>query len=102
MNKVDIEYMLRQYRCTPSLWIRRSVLSRFRQTFGTETSRSLWKRSVPLYLVAAETILVVGLSFFAGKRMAERERQSLLWSEPEPKVEGIEEIAPTIAVSDLL
>lgn len=78
-DDIDIEEVLKRHRIDPGPQVKRSVLSRFALAFGNTrpegTAGSFWKRPVPLYVAAAAFIIAVGLSFFAGQRMAPPERQ---------------------------
>jgi len=104
MNEdIDIENILKRYRSDPSPKVRRSVLSRFTHTFGSREPVSLWKKPIPLYLVAAKIVIAVGISFFAGQRMAQPERQPEALHEPiQENSITTQEIKWEVAVNDLL
>ena len=109
MNEdIDIEDVLKRYRSDPSPQVKRSVLSRFAHTFESRNSVSnlisFWKKPIPLYLVAAEIIIAVGLSFFAGQRMSQPQQQveALHEALQGKSVTTTQEITREIALNDLL
>lgn len=71
----DVEDALKKYRGGPGAGVKQSVLARFTRTLGTgrrETGRrvGLWRRPVPLYVVAATIVIAAGLAFVAGQLAA--------------------------------
>jgi hypothetical protein len=67
----DVEDSLRRYRAEPSARVKQFVVTRFNEMRdpGTTLRRapSFWKRPVPLYLAATALLILVGLSFAAGR-----------------------------------
>ncbi|UCG53353.1 MAG: hypothetical protein JSW58_07310 [Candidatus Latescibacterota bacterium] len=104
----DIEELLMRFKSEPSARVKRSVLTRFGRVFGGRGLRtdetSFWRRPIPLYLAAANIVIAITLSFFAGQTMplSERERDVLR----EPPQETSETVAPEvhweIAPNDLI
>jgi hypothetical protein len=72
-NDLDIEDVLKRYRHKPDSGIKRSILARFadKTRLRVKPHQSglpgFWHRPVPLYLVAAQIIVAVGLGFFASR-----------------------------------
>ena len=107
-DDTDIEKTLRGYRAEPGDQVKRSVMSRFKNTYGNRRPETgpvgIWKKPVPLYLYAATIVVVVGLSFFAGQRMSPPGRQidaANESSQPELTVE-VHEIQWESAPNDVL
>jgi hypothetical protein len=67
----DIEDVLRRRPVKPTARVKQSVLARFNEMCDRGTTRrgalSAWKRPVPLYLAATALVILVGLSFAAGR-----------------------------------
>ena len=109
MNEdMDIEEALKRYRSDPSPQVKRSVLSRFTHTFEGRNSVSnlicFWKKPIPLYLVAAQIIIAVGLSFFAGQIVSQPDQPSKVLHEAlqEKNITATHEVKWEVALSDLL
>jgi len=70
----DIEDAMRRYEAQPSARVKQSVLARFGAMRHAGTAHGsapgFWKQRVPLYAVAAALVIVVGLSFAAGRSMS--------------------------------
>lgn len=104
----DIEDALRRYRIDPSSRVKRSVLSRFTDTFGARSVAgrpiAFWKRPVPVYLVTAIIIIAAGLSFFAGQKMPQREKEPSVLHErlQETEMTKTQELKWEVAHNDLL
>jgi len=67
----DIEEALKRYKAGPGDGTKESVINRFEQTTQHASAHSpvhFWKRPVPFYQVAAALLIVVALSFAAGKQ----------------------------------
>jgi hypothetical protein len=107
-DDIDIEKTLRGYRSDPGDQVKRSVMSRFKNTHGNRRSETrhpaLWKKSVPLYLYAATLVVAVGLAFFVGQRTAPLGRQQGVTNEPLPEMNTVEvqEIQWESAPNDVL
>ena len=67
----DVEDVLRRYRTAPSARVKQAVLDHFSQMRGPGTHRrgalGFWTRPIPFYAAAAVLVILVGLSFAAGR-----------------------------------
>jgi hypothetical protein len=69
-NDLDIEDVLKKYEHKPDSRVKQTVLARFADRTRTRLKpdmRGLWCRPVPLYLVAAQLVIAIGLGFFAAR-----------------------------------
>jgi hypothetical protein len=77
-DDIDIEETLRRFESDPGPEVKRSVLARFSQEFGSRRpvphKAAFWKRPVPLYAAATGIIIAMGLSYVAGQQTAATQR----------------------------
>ncbi|MDD3642886.1 MAG: hypothetical protein PHQ19_05435 [Candidatus Krumholzibacteria bacterium] len=77
-GKIDIERLLMRIRTGIDPRVKRAVLSRYDQRFGSAQGSAgtvrLWRRPVPFYLAAAAVLAVAVLSFAGGRRFPHAER----------------------------
>ena len=73
----DIEEVLKKSRLGPRPHVKERVLSEFMRSHDAKHAHSVesgfWKKSVPLYAVAASLVILVGLSFVAGQKTSRPE-----------------------------
>ena len=71
-DEFDVEGVLRRYDAGPGERTKEPVMDRFRRTRGAHAVErdGLWWRPVPLYRVAMAVLLLVGLSFTAGRELS--------------------------------
>ena len=100
----DIERALSQYRTDPSPAVKRTVLSRFACTFHLERRGRFWRRRVPLYVVAAQIFIAVGLGFLAGRRSTggEGHLEAVPTAVEKESAVTVVEIGPEMAPGDVL
>ncbi|MEJ2722084.1 MAG: hypothetical protein P8181_13245 [bacterium] len=63
----DIEETLKNFRHIPGPSVKRSVLSRFAARPAAGRKLNVWRRPVPLYAVAAQTVIALGLGLLAAR-----------------------------------
>lgn len=73
----DIEEALKRYDAGPGDGTKKSVMNRFEQTANHAPVR-FWKHPVPFYQAAAALLIVVALSFAAGKQSSRDAASPLL------------------------
>lgn len=73
----DIEDVLRSHSSGPSARVKRTVLTAFKDNFKSKGYRystvGFWRKPIPLYIVAASLVVLMGISYFAGKRAIRRD-----------------------------
>ncbi len=104
----DVEKGLKEFEHQPDKRVKRAVMSAFEREFDGGGIRrgkvSIWKRSVPLYAVVAFVIVMMGLSYIAGKRSLNANDGPLVPNQliQENNMATDEEITWTVAERDLL
>lgn len=70
-DEFDVEGLLRRYNAGPGEHTKKSVMDRFNRARGAHAERGgFWRRPVPLYRAAIVLLLLVGLSFAAGRQFS--------------------------------
>ncbi|MFO7654583.1 MAG: hypothetical protein R6X25_12300 [Candidatus Krumholzibacteriia bacterium] len=103
----DIERLLREFRYEADPSRKEALLGAFaavRHESQPPRRSRVWARPIPLYAAAAVLVAMVGLSFFAGQRVAALDRQRAV---AEPHAPAADADAPhsipwSTAASDLL
>ena len=76
-DKLNIEDLLKRFRCDPSPVVKRAVMSRYAELCGrgrlATAAQRLWRRPVPLYFALALIVVAAGLSFVGGQQLSRRE-----------------------------
>ena len=107
-DDMDFEDGLKKFRHDPKPRVKKSVMSAFRREFGSADAQGspvrFWRRPVPLYVAAAFVVVMMGLSYFAGKRSLVSGGPPIA---PEHLIQGNDvtpegEITWTVAKRDLL
>jgi anti-sigma-K factor RskA len=107
-DDIDIEETLRRFESDPGPEVKRSILTRFSQKFGSRRSvehkTGFWRTPVPLYVTAAGIVVAVGLSFIVGQRSAAPQQPQEMLREPAPALNAgsAAEIKWEVAPNDLL
>ena len=107
-NDLDIEDVLKKYRHKPGRQVKQSVLARFGDRTRLRVKPGIarmWRRPVPLYLVAAQLIIALGLGFFAAKILPVPKgglEAGIEAGEQSPDTFAAEELTWEVAPNDLL
>lgn len=74
----DLEGVLKRYDAGPGERTKKTVMNRFRRTLGEHAGGGggFWRRPVPLYRAAVAMVLLVALSFVAGRELSGGRRGS--------------------------
>ena len=101
-KKIDTENLLKQYKCSPTDKVKRSVMARYVRTYGIAARKSFWQRGIPLYQAAAAVILATLISAFAVRNFPAEQTSSQTIIEEKNASIVIPEIEPFIALNDNL
>jgi hypothetical protein len=82
-DRHDIEEQLKQFRHDPGAQTKERVMSSYRRAHAV--GAPFWRRPVPLYAAAAFVVVMVGVSFAAGRRVS--------------ATAGAGEVSPSVPVS---
>ncbi len=77
-RKWDVEDLLMRFRVEPAARVKRAAMARYSERYGRERrptgAAGMWRRPVPVYLMAALVLLSSALSFVGGRSLS-RERE---------------------------
>ncbi len=72
----EIEASLKNFNHEPTGQVKQSVMSAYRNSFSREVgprTGGLWRRPIPLYVAATALVVMIGVSFVAGKSISSRD-----------------------------